>query len=70
MDLIIVLLLLCILIGIRLRNKYIEKELWNNGVCECGGKFHKINYNSKGGRMYICKKCHKYIEIYDNSIDK
>ena len=45
-----------------------DKEKWNNGYCECGGKwvFSNADHIKNGGTVYYwhCEKCNKIIELH------
>lgn len=60
--------------GVFLSINYIEassdKGKWNNGICDCGGKFEFSNaqHIRNGGTLYYwsCPDCHNVIELHRN----
>lgn len=44
-----------------------DKKLWNDGYCECGGKWEIVNVavRTRGSKIYVwkCNKCDKIIEL-------
>ena len=44
-----------IALGLYVRHQEIKE--FNNGKCECGGKFETFDTDSQGGTGWICNKC-------------
>lgn len=68
--LIITILLIIIVIIGALYTRNEENNLWNNGKCSnCREDWELKDYDSQGGRLYMCSKCGNTIWI-DYKVDK
>lgn len=66
-----IVIILTVCIGVVALAISAEKKVFNNGKCKCCGKYLELfDYDSMGGRGYVCHDCHNYIWISYNSVDK
>lgn len=44
----------------------VDSKIWNNGYCDCGGKWkyeQAIGHRASSSYIYKCDKCEKRIEL-------
>ena len=62
---VVVWLVICVIIAI------VDTKTYNHGKCtRCGGKFKLFDYDSQGGRGYICDKCRRTIWVSMFFVDR
>ena len=60
-DLVVV-VAIAILISLMVFSRENEKRAYNNGICtKCGSKLRLFDYDSHGGRGYICDNCNHVV---------
>ena len=52
-----VIVVVCFTVLAGLWTKYREKSDYNEGKCQCGGKWTSFDRESKGGTGWVCDKC-------------
>jgi len=61
----VLVVIVCILLGI---SSCSDTKSWNNGYCECGGKWkyqQAVGHRYSTSYLYKCDKCGEMIEIDD-----
>ena len=71
-SIIAILILILLTIGLLFLCSYCEhyydNEVWNNGMCQCGGKWEyqqAVGHRYSTNYIYKCNKCGAVIETYE-----
>lgn len=71
MKIFVILILLIASISWMFIDIYLEKKKYNGGICKmCGRKLRFFSHSPHGGRGYCCNKCHSYMWVHYNCVDK